>query len=368
MSEIFQLNLSKDEFEFDLNVGKNECYDIYTPKSFSKTVKISNQKIQLDFFQHTVILTILTNPFLINEGFTLRLSKFVKLLSGLDGSSPLTNIKFDNYDALRPMAPALSHYRVHFIIRNWKNSTFNYRQNAEQHVMNMTACAIGKLPVLQKLTFEEHKEYLELDDLTAFEMEEVDKHFVLHFSLVVPLSEDNQTNYFGTKISFGNTICLAATDLNKEGQLVSKSCVLKVPDPIKHCLIENCYADTDLFDHYIYLKPNGIYKLNIFFDLIKFNIFKPERIIVCEPSDERIRYFYKTAHKRLYGPHWYNYLKENKMLLIHYKSDLSLEELKQIKSNFRKLSGVNWTLNVCHTATNDEEFIDFETFFNNNYI
>jgi hypothetical protein len=351
------------DFEIsNLKLGENTLPNIYFGECFRKEIKSKHESIRIEFYRHSVFITH-DNPFDQNEIFTIKVNRINKT-----GVLFLSTTWFDNRKIcgfVEQDFDKLSHYRVHFTIKQWKNSVFTYRKQAETFVASMLAVLIGQLVPIHKLCYDDHIKYRKLDNL-PFKLGDFDKHFILHFSTTSPIEERECVNIHGTHLLKSAFLQYAVSNLNKHGQEIEHIKFIMVEKPEKFFLVDNSLSTT--YTHWLYIKPNGLRHLDIFFNLLKFNIFSIGRIIVCEPTNDVIKYFYSNAHKYQYGQHWYSYLQSNLALMIEFDSDLGLNEMAAIKTKFRNLSGLNWTLNVCHGAITEQELEHFKNFFDNKYL
>lgn len=250
-------------------------------------------------------------------------------------------------------------YLLTFTIKDWNHKCFNYRMNAEKHIQNMLDMITGWNCPIFKLKDNESQLALERKEDGHI----YDKAFAISFGSFKPI--DVEITKEGIEsCSFLEFLSLGITGLADNYDQAEINQVMLYEDPYKNMPMTIIHNDLEgLYEHYMYLKPNGIKRFEIFIDLIKNNLFIPKEIMICETTDENIRYFYPNAHKYNYGYHWYNYLKQNKMVLIRYLSNLDMQAIGVIKSKFRTLSGFNWTLNVVHIPIDNEEHLHFKNFF-----
>jgi hypothetical protein len=389
-------------------------HDVYAATPIVEKVSFGGDNIfQLTFFKNTIKISNAHNFFNLitfmsvvfdfeNKCFGLYCKEFfpdVKPIvmqnfkgEGFDGKGGLyfqkcqTPINFVNYADVR-----LWRYKLKFVIKDWKNMTFNYRQAAEKFVSNMLGMLTGTFLKSFKLKQSECELKMKLNE----DGDSYDKAFCIYFATLDPLFRndlfinyyvDDKTHHFNCD-DFLKFACKDINDLHFSAKIGDVSLKPEknniIPPYVVHntqvcCrkanesddeinLIDNVsYLDSPMFlpfDGYMYLKPNGIRYFDLFLNLMKDNYFKPLSIKITYPTDEFIKYFYPNAINYQYGHHWYNYLKQNKMILIHYQTDLTQNAMNQVKAEFRKQSGLNWTLNVVHMPVDVNEFIHFKNFY-----
>lgn len=248
--------------------------------------------------------------------------------------------------------------QLSFCVENFKNSTFRFRSNSELLIKNLFSMVYSFQPDIRKLSGKD-EQFLKINNI-----EPMDKFFACNFSYYN--NKDIAKIYYGEEeITFENfaQIIMCHLKIQKIKNIELQSSSLK-PLQIDY---SNEIIYTDKLK-YIYLKPNGINKYNIFLDILREKgvYIKITRILILPPTIENIRYFYSDAHKFFFGDKWESYLKENEMILLEFKvsDDYSFDQWSCIKNEFRKRSGFDWTINVCHMAINKEEQEHFQWFFN----
>jgi hypothetical protein len=113
------------------------------------------------------------------------------------------------------------------------------------------------------------------------------------------------------------------------------------------------------------LKPNGVRLFDKLFETIdKNNLsvnFEINSAYKFAMTDEMINLFYPNSGGRPYGPDWYEYLKSGDCLLIWVRT-VHFKILRHFALEFRKISEMEFTRNVNHTAENDKELELFGVF------
>lgn len=352
-------------------VGPNRIDGLYTEKKYSKNLTYSKQTFKFTFIKQYIVITDLSNDITNHKCF--------KLLFFTDGNSEEVILSITHRGDMRYMKITnfaddgqladKTLYTVLFNVEHWKNSSYDVRTNAEQRIQNLVGVISGQIVPITKLTKEEAKTYgVELAN-------QDDKAFIMAFYLrndpTMRIEQSTITNIS----TFLSELLPLVWDSNcqhvygiKAHQMpaneVGPEWLAKIPTWIQPP--DDDYRET-LTKHLIYLKPNGIMKFQLFLDELKFDRVHITKIFVCEPTDARIRYFYPNAHAFLYGQHWYQYLKKTGMIFIEFYSNLTIEEMAKVKAEFRKKSQLNWTLNVCHMAVDEEEMKHFENFFDKQF-
>ena len=111
----------------------------------------------------------------------------------------------------------------------------------------------------------------------------------------------------------------------------------------------------------VILKPNGVLKSPLFFELLKHNNIKMVDLKVFNFNDAYIKLFYKNVHNFHFGDDWYAYLKSGSSALViltapHY------QHVRDLAILYRQKSGIPFTRNVIHSAENDAELAELNLF------
>lgn len=271
-----------------------------------------------------------------------------------------------------------------FEINNFKNSIFQYRQNAELLVKNLLSLYIGQQLKLFKLN------------------KSIDTQEMAQICNEIQSKTPEENSYFHAEIAFSNQstvpiVYLGSTRiLEKEhGEFINYILNYKKIDIFNHQKIKlithsrNSNPEKRLYANYViprirdrrvdlfapgsskfqlmYIKPSGLVHLDYFINELLPIISIQEIVVKCLTLEEK-QYLYPNAIKRPYGPSWYSYLGEAPAIFIKFTCVTDKIEdfdsyFYNFKTNWRKASGESWVRNVCHTATNENEFNHFQKFY-----
>lgn len=329
-------NTIKNQVVIDID-GNGKCQDDFF---FSTMVPFKNNETKITFFKDEAVI----NTDLKNE--------LVNLILNIIPDNGLNSFVIENKNTFiinfhlpftkTDLLPCETTY-IDFGVQNFKISSHPYRTTT----LDLTQM-ISNLYYSSNIKFIEHES-----------KHEINKNWEAYLKIVAFNHPQLQVDRATTDMSTFTNLLIEHSQCLK----LSKSLGKRETKNIRgsNNIINDSHFEGKLNEFCLLLKPNAYYHMPEFFRLM--GNFKVTHMILVPSKPEYLEYFYPNCIKKPYGLDWFNYLKENWLILIKFKTCMNVEQIHNVKMKWREQSGEQWTRNVCHGPENSSERDHLENFF-----